>query len=503
MKNKEKNNENKVKFTEKFSLVLRRKWLVNGTKTLLIVAILLAAYIALNLWIQTLDLPEIDVTENKIYTLSDASKKAIEKVDQETTIYVYGFDEKTTLVDLLKQYNKANDKIKYEIITEETNLEMVQEHSLQEGYYVLILESGDSEKVIDASSDFYSYDYTTYQQIDTTEQTITNSILALTEENKPKVYFVEGHQEYSQSETQVLTTYLGNEAFEIETLNIATKGQIPDDCDILAILSPNTDILDSEAQAIKDYINRGGNIYFSMDVISETVSLPNLQSVLDEYGVSVKNGYILEYAEDKSSSNYPYIFMPEVSSTSEITADIYTDSYMWLVYSAKLQFVDDDALEALNVTKETLLSSSDESAFITDISSTLQSATQTAEYGSSEIASLVTKTITSTNENGEEETNTSKLIISASGSFISDYTISALSSNYPLSYLGSNKDFVINSLSYLGDKGNTLTIRKDMANSTYTPTETQNRIVLTIIFAVPLVIIFAGIVIWNYRQKRK
>ena len=291
MKNKD---ENKVKLREKLALTFKRKWLVNGTKTFLIIAIIIAAYFALNLWIRQLDLPEIDVTENQIYTLSDASKEAIAKVDQDVTIYCYGFLEDSTFVDLLKQYNKVNDKIKYEMLTEESNYEMIQEHDLQEGYTVLILKSGEAEKVVDASTDFTTYDFTTGQSVDTTEQTMTNSILSLTEENKPKIYFVQGHNEYKLEETSVLTTYLKNEAFEYDSLNIATAGAIPEDCDILAILSPDKDILDTEAQAIKDYINKGGAIYFSMDVISEAVSLPNLQSVLDEYGVSVKNGYILE-----------------------------------------------------------------------------------------------------------------------------------------------------------------------------------------------------------------
>ena len=492
MKNKD---ENKVKLREKLALTFKRKWLVNGTKTFLIIAIIIAAYFALNLWIRQLDLPEIDVTENQIYTLSDASKEAIAKVDQDVTIYCYGFLEDSTFVDLLKQYNKVNDKIKYEMLTEESNYEMIQEHDLQEGYTVLILKSGEAEKVVDASTDFTTYDFTTGQSVDTTEQTMTNSILSLTEENKPKIYFVQGHNEYKLEETSVLTTYLKNEAFEYDSLNIATAGAIPEDCDILAILSPDKDILDTEAQAIKDYINKGGSIYFSMDVVSEAVSLPNLQSVLDEYGVSVKNGYILEYDEGKANESAPYVFIPEVSSTHEITRDIYSDSNLWLVYSAKLEFKDEETLKNLNVTKETLVSSSDEAAFITDISSDMKTAAQTAELGKAEIGSILTKTI------GEgEDAKESKLIIMASGSFISDVMTNG---GYPLSYLGSNKDFVINSMAYLGDKGNNLTIRKDMANSTYLPTETQNRVVLTIIFVIPVLIIILGVAIWTYRIKRK
>ena len=115
----------------------------------------------------------------------------------------------------------------------------------------------------------------------------------------------------------------------------------------------------------------------------------------------------------------------------------------------------------------------------------------------------MTKTITKTNEAGEEETVEAKLIITATGSFASDYIVSELTSNYPISYLGSNKDFIINSFSYLGEKGNTISIRKDLANSTYLPTQQQNRIVMTIILSVPIIIILIGITISAYRKKRK
>ena len=90
--------EKKVKLGERISLNLRKKWLVNGTKTFLIIAILIAAYIALNLGIKEIDLPKIDVTENKIYTLSDASKDAISKIDQEIVLYSYGFEEKSNFL---------------------------------------------------------------------------------------------------------------------------------------------------------------------------------------------------------------------------------------------------------------------------------------------------------------------------------------------------------------------------------------------------------------------
>ena len=510
MNKKEENKEvkdevikNKVKLSEKISLKFRKLFIVDGLRTFLIVAILLVSYVAINLAAQENKLPKFDITENKIYTLTEASKKALSGIDQDVKIYAYGFEEDSSFTDLLDQYHKINEKISYEVLTEEKNLEMVKKYDLSEGYFVLIIQSGDSEKVIDASTEFTSYDYTTYQTIDTTEQVITNSILGLTQENKPKVYLTQGHQEYGQEAINRLLVQLANEAFDVNFINLSTTGMVPEDCSVLAIISPAQDLMDVEVTAITDYINRGGKIFFSMDVVSETIQLPNMQKILDLYGVSVENGYVFECAENQYLANYNYIYMPQVSSTSEITKDIYTDSYLWLVFTGRLNYKSDEELAALNVTKETLLSSSPESMFITDLSDDVNKAVENAAskgmMKSSEIASSLTKKITTPDGNVVE----SKLIIASSASFISDYVVNELNQTYPLSFLGSNIDFVMNSISNLAGKDNILTIRKEYNNSTYTPTNLQNIIVILVIILVPLFIIIAGILVGVWRKRRK
>ena len=499
----EENKENKIKFTEKLSLAFRRKWVVDSTKVFLIIAILIASYVALNLGIRNLDLPEIDVTENKVFTLTDASKKAVADIENDIKIYVYGFEEDSTLVDFLKQYHEANEKITYEMLTEESNYGLVQEYGLESGYQVLVLVSGDSKKIIDSSS-FATYDYTTFQQVDVTEQTVTNSILSLTDVNKPKIYFLTGHNELTISgDMKTLALYLGNEAYDYAELNLLTAGGVPEDADVLAITSPDKDFTVQEADFIKAFINKGGNLYVTMDTVAENTTLPNLQSVLDIYGVSVQNGYILELSESSALSGYSQIFTPQISPDHPITADIYTDSYMWLVFSGRLNWKDAGELTNMGVSKETLLSTSDTSAFITDLNKNVTEAIKDSKVEKNEIAAIATKTIKTTDSEGKEQEVKSKLVITAVGSHATDYKIDKLSDSYPLIAFGSNKDFILNSFAELANKDNIVTIRKDMATSTYTPTEVQNRIVISIIFAVPLIIIVVGIVIWRYRKMRK
>lgn len=496
--------ENKVTFKEKVSVNVRKKWLIDGTRTFLLIVILILAYISLNLAMTNLDLPEFDVSESKVYTLSEASKKAIEKVNQDVKIYAYGFEEDSQLIKFLKKYNAVNEKITYEVLTEESNYDKVKENDLKEGYYVLIIESGESKKVIDASTEFSTVDYTTSQQLDTTEQSITNAILGLMVENKPKVYFTEGHSEYSLSQDlTLLDSYLQNESFETASINLATTTDIPADCSVLAIMSPTTDFFENERDMVLRYIENGGKIYCSIEPMQMGVELPNVAAILSVFGVSVQNGQIIELTEERAVATSPNVFNPQVSSAHPITSDIYSSNgRVWIAYSSRLQFKSDEELTSLGVERENLLTSTEESIFVTDLSQSLEAALQTAEKGSSVVASILSKSVTKTNEEGENINDTAKLLLSASGSYITNYLVEDLSKTVPLAYAENNKDFAINSIANLADKEG-LTIRKEITSSTYVPTESQITIVSTIIFGTPLVIIAVGFIIWGYRKKRK
>lgn len=503
-KKKRKEAEGKKTISERISLFLRKRCLNNGIETALIVCILVGAFISLNLYIDTIDLKDIDVTANKIYTLSDASKDVIKDIDEDIKIYLFGYTEDDSLTDFVKQYVDTNSHISYEILTKESNLEKYQEFDLQDGYSIVILETAEGNKIIDANSEFYSYDYTTGQEVDLTEQTLTNSILGITSEEKPKVYFLTGHSEFAlTTEMGTINTYLANESYSTETLNLISAGVVPEDCNLLVILNPQSDFTEIEAQAIKDYINKGGDIIFTADTNTKAIAEnPNIQSILDLYGANLQNnGYIIEQDAEKIASSYPNVIIPEISSSNSITSEIYTDGYILMPYAGRVTFKSDDELSNLKVSKEVIVNSSSNSLFITDLNSDIYTATQTAEEGEQTIAALATKTITE--ETAESEALTSRILIIANTLFASDYSVEGVSSSYPVSYIANNKDFMLDAIANLTEREDIVKIRKDMSTSTYAPTQRENTIVLTIIFAVPVLIILIGIFVGIYRKRKR
>lgn len=489
------------KINEPISLKIKKKWVKNRMTTSLLIILLVVSFIALNLLVRNLDLPKIDVTENKVYTLSEKSIKEIKNIDKDVKLYVYGFTEESALIDLLKQYKRENEKISYDIVTEQNNKGIIEKYGLEANYSVVIVEVEEKSTLLDTGSEFYSYDYSTGQQVDLTEQKITNAILNLVIKNKPKVYILSGHGEYPQEYLGYLSTHLINEAYECGTINLLTQSEIPADCDLLIILSPQKDFLENETNMIVNYINNGGNIILTQDTMESKKEYPNYKKILDLYGVDVENGFVYETAGTSAVNGAPYLVMPQVEQYHDITSQIYSDGGLILPFVQRIKKANDEKANSLNVEYETLLTSSEESYYITDLNSDPRTSLGKSEKGSFDLAVIATKTINP--EAKEEEVKKSELLIIGNGTFVLDTQLQEIPDRY-VSQLGSNLDFMINSIAHLTERTDSITIRKEMNSSTYMPTtKQQDTIVQIIIFGIPALIIVAGIIVWNIRKKKK
>lgn len=174
------------KFFQKIGRVLSKKWLVNGTKTILLVAIIILLYIGVNILLENVVLPEIDCTTDKIYSLSDETRDKVGNIDKDVTITLINYSSNTSIMNFMEKYKSLNDHITIEEVNDlSARTDLMTEYSLEADDSLIIVSSGDNEKQV-SQYDMYTYDYSTYETIDTTEEAITNAILDVTTEENQK-----------------------------------------------------------------------------------------------------------------------------------------------------------------------------------------------------------------------------------------------------------------------------------------------------------------------------
>ena len=494
----------KPKKENKVWRAIKNRIFKDSTLTFLLIVAVLAAYVAINMGIKALDITDIDLTKEKFYSLSEESKNQIKNVEQEIEIYVFGYEENSSVVDLIKQYAKYKENIKYEVVSTETRQDIAQKYdvsSTDESNGTIVIANGD-RKVKVSATDLYSYDYNTYETVDLTEQKLTNSILAVTLDNAPKIYFLTGHGEYTLKDYMTtLNTKLKGEVNEVESLDLLVSNKIPDDCQALVIVSPTTDFTDYETDIITGYINNGGDILWLSDY-STSGALTNVNKVLNMYGIDLaNNGIILEQDKSAMLMQTPNLILPNLSSESEITRPIVSGGKVLLFNSGKIDIKSKEELENLGVDVTKLLTTTDSAIFRTDLSNSSTSPSSGEEAKEYVVGALASKTIS--NDNESENTKKSNLVIYANAIFAIDYPIQISNqAAYAIDFYN-NQDLILNSISYLTERTDTITIRKTYTSVPYTATASQDIVVRLLIFIVPIVIIAIGIVVWVIRKRRK
>lgn len=479
----------------KFVQIIKNKWLRSVTLTLVLVAIIICAYLAVNFAIEKANIADLDLTKEKLYSISQETKDKLRNLDTDITISLYNMY--SSVEDIVNQYARLNEHIKVEKV--ENLLSKTQwktEYGVTDTDEFLVISTKDREKMLQ-SYELATMDYSTYQQIDITEEKVTNAILDVTTKVKPKICFLTGHNMYADAYFQYLQNAFTEEANEVEQLNLITAGKVPDDCKILVITALKEDIKEMERDRIIDYIKKGGEILLLLDPNLENVKLTNFQKVLDEYGVSNSNGVILEGDSNKMVSGASNFVIATINNNSSITKNMTMDLNVCFINSGRLNIASEEELEKKNVTAEILATVSDKAFYRTDLQNTSQTKISSDESASGDtIGAMLTKKI--------DENTSSKLIVFANTAFATNLQIPITQTYayYALDF-SNNKDVILNAVSYLTEREDNITIRKNIEAVNYEVTEAQNKIILTVIFTIPVLIVVIGIVVWVLRRRKK
>ena len=474
------------------NIILQKKRNKKKTYVAIIsIGIIIAIYVGIYIGINIINPDEIDLTKDRLYSITETSKNIIQNIDQDIEIILVHVKEyNKSVADFIYKYSKENDKIKIkEISNIEEDQELKEKYNLTTSTVMIIVKNGEKERII-AYDDLNTTDYTTYEQKSILEETMTNALIDVTEKEKSKIYYITGHNKQETNYISFFLEYLKNKANDVEELNITEADAIPKDADTLILTTLQEDFKEKEKQMIIDYIHKGGNIIvFTNPNVQQTV-MPMYEEILDEYGVSISEGIMLEQDTNKIYQNIPNYIIEEINKENDIFNNITMNLNACFMTSGKLEIQDEETLKKLNVTMQPIAQTSETSYYRNNLFVTSGEKQPNEKEGSEIVAALLTKQI---NDN-----TTSKLIIYANNMFMQNVEVT----DYAFQ-LYNNKEIALKSVAYLIGKTDDIIIRKNTETTPYRATIEQNSNIIRIICVLPGLMLIAGIIIKNIQKRKK
>ena len=490
--------------------IFRTSGTKHGAYSVGMTVLVLAVVIVFNLVVG--QIPEayrnLDVSSTKIYDISDTTTELLDNLDSEVDMKVLAVKDDTDerITTFLSRYASLSDKINVEWIDPVLHPSALTDYDTTENTIVISCEDTGKTTTVSFNDilvmDQYSYYYygtTSYTEFDGEGQ-LTGAVNYVTNEADHTIYQTTGHGESTLSTT--ITDLMEKNSYTLSEVNLLMSTSIPEDCDLLLMYAPTTDLSEDEAQMLRDYLAGGGK---AMILFGDTSSadLPNLAGVLSEYGIEAADGYIADPTRCYQG-NYYYIF-PELSVSGELADNI--SSEMVLLTNAHGMNLSDPERDTISTTL--FMSSSDQAYAVTE---------ETQQQGSYALGAVATETIESTDEeesdsgddaetdtaeaedtsdsaeSDSEEAMESRLTVISAGSLI-DQSITDTFQQLE------NTQLFMNAVTANFEGVQNLSIEAKSLGTEYNTIQHTGVLSLLVIFGIPAVILIGGFVVW-FRRRR-
>ncbi|HZJ83445.1 MAG TPA: GldG family protein [Clostridia bacterium] len=464
-----------------------KKFKYGGYATLM-TAVVLAIVVVINLVVGQIPF-KLDLTENRMFSLSEQTDQILENLDQDVQIIGLsktGAEDKM-LDEILQRYRRGSKHVSITYIDPVKNPTFSSKYTkdgtnLREGSY--IVESGSKFKVIDYYDLFNisqpdQYGNTRAESL-AVEQRVTGAIHYVTAEDLPTVYTLEGHME--QPIPVELRKQMELENYIMENLSLLTEDNVPDDATILMVIAPQQDITPQEEAKIREFLDNKGRAVFLMDVIEN--DLPNFDALLKSYGIGLNRALTVE-GDKNHYFQSPAWILPNMES-HDIINPLRNSKRQVLAIGAQ-------GIEELDIKKrstdiEPLLVTSNNAWGRTDLASTTSEREEGDLEGPFNIAVAITDKEWDDKEGRYDET---KLVVVGDAEFL----------NPQFASIG-NADFMLNSLNWLQDEQENISIRpKSILTQFLTINPFQQLVFAGIsVILIPLIILGVGLVMWLRRR---
>lgn len=246
-----------------------------------------------------------DVTEEKLHSLSPQSKKVLKNLEEDLSLKVFygGQQMKAEALGMqnnLKFYVEASPRVKLELVDAYVENKLAQKYFQDENTpqigLALFVEYKEGHVRVELSM----------PGAGNWEEQITNAIVKVSRSSQKVVYFLTGHGEREEkapsfgggpfsSPHQQLPEGIGEfkkalrgSGFILKNLNLVDKKEMPKDINVLVVLGPQSPLFESESKLIKSYMEEGGRLFVALDPGQRH----NMGPFLKFLGVDFKNNIV-------------------------------------------------------------------------------------------------------------------------------------------------------------------------------------------------------------------
>mgnify|MGYP001269846278 CR=1 FL=1 len=268
-----------------------------------------------------------DLSEDRRFSLSDASQKILDQLDSKYEIMVfYTQEDKKRKEATFQTFNKMQaytDKIRVEFYDPNLYPEMVEEYNIRASGTIIIEGNDKQTRVIDSTNPKVAKESSALK-----EENIINAILQLSRDKDVLICYSNGHGEKSLSDTSVLGasdfySALKDLAYDFLYLDLKQEESISQDCDILMILGPEFAYEEKALNSIYDYIKGGGKAFIAMDPGKRH----NLGRVSKFLGLTFTNLFVVDMEGQVAGSNAALTVGRNYNSDNLITKNLNDELY--------------------------------------------------------------------------------------------------------------------------------------------------------------------------------
>ena len=455
-----------------------------GSYSIAVTAVVIGIVILFNLLVAQLPqkIRQIDISDTNIYEISSTSQKLLKNLDKDVSLYVIA--EKGNTDDRIRtfitKYASLSSRLRVEWIDPVLHPSALTKYDTEKNSIVVSCKATDRQTSISfddilvTESSYYNTS-SSATKFDGDGQ-LTSAVDYVTNTKEYKAYYTAGHGETALSSS--VTDLMEKSRISVSELNLLTASSIPEDCDLLILNGPTSDLTKDEAKVLTTYLKKGGNV---MSLLAYTdKSMTRLYGILENYGLKVANGYIAE-AERCYQGNYYYL-IPNLSVSGDMASGISSNSV--LMINSKGMTQTDPVRDTINV--ESFMATSENGCAVTEKKQT---------QGTYILGAAATESVTVKDSGGKKKKKDSRLTVYGSNMLIDAQVTESFSTL-------ENLTLFMNSVTANLDSADNISVSPKSLQVTYNSIAHPGIFSILIIFVIPFMVIAGGFVVWFRRRRR-